>query len=139
MDAWSACQASWQRARVRGCKLLFAAIAVLWAGGALAGSQTFSPGSPLPSGTAGSAYSQTITASPNGGGTWTWSISSGALPPGLSLGPGSGNQDTITGTPTTGGTYNFTISVAESPPGNFGSQAYALTINGTNVLTVSPS
>ena len=64
----------------------------------------------LPSGTAGTAYSQTLAAS---GGTtpYTWSLQSGSLPPGLSLDTTSG---AITGTPTTPGTYNFTAQVTDA-------------------------
>jgi Putative Ig domain len=43
-----------------------------------------------------------------GGGTRTWSIASGQLPPGLELNPDSG---TITGTPTATGSYVFRIRV----------------------------
>jgi hypothetical protein len=51
-----------------------------------------------------------VTAS---GGTtpYTWSIASGALPPGLSLAAGTG---TISGTPTATGTYGFTVQVTDS-------------------------
>src|SRR5947207_1136060 len=38
----------------------------------------------------------------------TWSIPSGALPPGLTLNPANG---AITGNPTTTGSYNFTAKV----------------------------
>jgi len=57
----------------------------------------------LPSGTVGVPYSQTLGVT---GGTtpFTWSITSGTLPPGLSLDPSSG---AITGTPTTPGTPNL--------------------------------
>jgi hypothetical protein len=64
---------------------------------------TITTGCPLPAGTVGAAYSQTLAAS---GGTtpYSWSISSGSLPPGLSLSGG-----TISGTPTTANPYSFTI------------------------------
>ena len=67
--------------------------------------------SPLfPSGGVGTAYSIAMKAA---GGTpaYTWSITSGQLPTGLSMGSSSG---VISGTPTVGGTFNFTISVADS-------------------------
>jgi hypothetical protein len=70
--------------------------------------------SPLPGGTAGTPYSTTINAT---GGTapYTFSVSSGALPPGLALDSATGD---ISGTPTTPGTYSFTIKVkdANKPP-----------------------
>ncbi len=64
----------------------------------------------LPAGTAGTFYSATLTAT---GGTtpYTWSISSGSLPSGLSLNASTGS---ITGTPTVGGTSNFTVQVTDA-------------------------
>lgn len=66
--------------------------------------------SPLPNGTVGTAYGKTLTYDKGGCGpsVVNWIVSSGALPPGLSLDPTSGN---ISGTPTTAGTYNFTVAV----------------------------
>ena len=63
----------------------------------------------LPNGTVGSAYSTTLTAS---GGTlpYSWTVTSGALPAGLSL----SNGGTITGTPTSAGQSNFTVQVTDS-------------------------
>jgi len=58
----------------------------------------------------GIAYSETLIA--QGGVTpYTWSISSGSLPPGLSL---DGAAGVISGTPTDVGIYNFTVGVADS-------------------------
>jgi hypothetical protein len=69
--------------------------------------------SSLPGGTAGTSYSQILTAS---GGTqpYNWSVVSGlgSLPTGLSLSAGG----TISGTPTTAGTYNFTVKVTDAAP-----------------------
>ncbi|MBB5339847.1 beta strand repeat-containing protein [Tunturiibacter gelidoferens] len=69
--------------------------------------------SSLPSGTQGSAYSTGVQAT---GGTapYSWSITSGALPAGLSLGTTTG---IVAGTPTANGTFNITATVtdAESP------------------------
>jgi Putative Ig domain len=66
--------------------------------------------STLPSGTNGTAYSQVLQAS---GGTpgYTWSISSGSLPTGLTLAAPTG---TISGTPTASGTFNFTATITDS-------------------------
>jgi hypothetical protein len=67
--------------------------------------------STMPSGTVGSAYSQTMAAS---GGTppYSWSLVSGSgnLPPGLSLSSGG----LVSGSPTTAGTYNFTARVTDT-------------------------
>ncbi|HNQ78693.1 MAG TPA: putative Ig domain-containing protein [Acidobacteriota bacterium] len=64
----------------------------------------------LPAATVGVAYSQTLTAS---GGTapYTFEVTSGVLPAGLTLNPTTG---VISGTPTTGGTYTFTITATDS-------------------------
>ena len=66
--------------------------------------------SSLPSGTAGKTYSTALQAS---GGTpaYTWSITSGSLPAGLTLAATSG---TISGTPTASGTVSFTATVSDN-------------------------
>ena len=72
----------------------------------------------LPAGVVGTAYNQTLAAT--GGMTpYTWTVSSGSLPAGLSLNASSG---AITGTPTGPfvGTTSFTVTVtdAENPTKN---------------------
>jgi hypothetical protein len=65
--------------------------------------------SSLPGGVAKTAYSATEAAT--GGKTpYSWSVSSGSLPAGLTL--SSAGQ--ISGTPTTSGTYSFTVQVTDS-------------------------
>jgi len=65
--------------------------------------------STAPTGTAvvGTPYTSTITAS--GTPTATYTVTSGALPTGLTLNPTTG---AITGTPTTPGSYTFTVTAA---------------------------
>ena len=63
----------------------------------------------LPNGDVGGAYSQTLAPS-GGSGTYTWSVSAGSLPAGLSLAATTG---VISGKPTTTGTSNFTAQVAD--------------------------
>ncbi|MGO8773310.1 MAG: putative Ig domain-containing protein [Terracidiphilus sp.] len=77
----------------------------------------------LPTATAAIPYTNTIQES-GGTGALTWSITAGALPSGMSLGPNSG---TVAGTPTTAGNYNFTVKVTDSL-GNFGTQAFTLKV-----------
>lgn len=64
----------------------------------------------LPGGTVNQVYSQSVTAT---GGTtpYTWSLTAGALPPGLSLSATGTPSATISGTPVTVGTYNLTVRV----------------------------
>lgn len=86
---------------------------------------TVSPGS-LPGGTVASAYNQTVTAS-GGVASYSFAVTAGALPAGLTLSSGGA----LSGTPTAGGTFNFTVTATDSSPfpGPFsGSQAYSLTI-----------
>ncbi len=63
--------------------------------------------SPLPSGTVGSPYSQTIVAS-GVVGTPVWTVDSGSLPSGLSLNSSTGE---ISGTPDTEQSSSFTLKV----------------------------
>lgn len=61
-----------------------------------------------PAGTAGTPYSLQLTAA--GGGTQTWSIQSGVLPPGLTFDP---KTALLAGTPTTPGSYSFVVLVTD--------------------------
>ena len=64
--------------------------------------------SSLPDGMIGSPYSTSLAAS-GGNGSFTWSVSSGSLPTGLSLN-GAGS---ISGTPTTAGDFSFVVQVTD--------------------------
>jgi large repetitive protein len=64
----------------------------------------------LPSPTVGVAYSQTLSAS-GGIAPYTYSISTGALPSGLTL---SSITGVISGTATAAGTFNFTVTAKDS-------------------------
>ena len=83
----------------------------------------------LSGGTVDTAYSQTVQAS---GGTtpYTWSLSSGTLPAGLSLNASTG---AITGTPTTAGTSNFTVMVTDNDT-NTATKPLSITIGSGNKL-----
>jgi hypothetical protein len=86
----------------------------------------------LPSGTAGVAYSQAITAT-GGTGAVTFAVTTGSLPSGLTLTPAGD----LSGTPTQTGTTPFTVTGTDST-NNTGSQAYSLQI-GCPTITVGPS
>ena len=77
----------------------------------------------LPSGTVGVAYNATVVAT---GGTppYTFSLTSGSLPAGLSMSP----SGAISGTPTAPGTSNFTAQVADSAAAT-DPQALSIAIN----------
>ena len=90
----------------------------------------------LTSGQVSSTYAATLTAS---GGTspYTWSVSSGTLPAGLSLSASSGQ---ISGTPTQNGTSTFTIQVKDSSsPAQTATESLSITIAATPVLISNAS
>lgn len=90
----------------------------------------------VPGATAGVAYSQSITAS---GGTtpYSYAVTAGALPAGLTL----ATNGTLSGTPTAGGTFNFTVTATDGSTGTgpySGSRAYTLTVAAATI-TVAPT
>jgi hypothetical protein len=91
----------------------------------------------LPIGTVGQAYSVQLSAT---GGTspYTWSVSSGSLPAGLSLSP----SGLIAGPPTTAGTPTFTATVSDASS-QTASRNFTLTIGSVAATAcafyVSPS
>lgn len=80
--------------------------------------------SSLAGGTVGSGYSQTLAAS-GGNGAYTWSVTSGSLPAGLSLASSTG---VISGTPTAAGTSTFTVRV-ESGDGQSATKELTIVIS----------
>ncbi|HJV35565.1 putative Ig domain-containing protein [Geomonas sp.] len=86
----------------------------------------------LPSGIVGSSYSQTLSAV---GGTppLVWGISSGLLPPGLSI----SSSGVISGTPTKGGTFRFTVIAADSHTKLTGTRTYTVVIITATQLPVA--
>src|SRR4029077_17374047 len=65
---------------------------------------------PFHTGEVGVAYAPVALAATGGVQPYTWSVVTGALPSGLSI----GSDGTVSGTPTSAGTFNFTIHAADS-------------------------
>jgi Putative Ig domain len=88
----------------------------------------------LPNGTQNSPYNATLAAT--GGVTpYTWSISSGGLPPGLALNSSTG---AITGTPSGAGVTNFTMQVTDSEsPAQASVRQLSITISPAVALSIS--
>jgi large repetitive protein len=87
--------------------------------------------------TVGTAYSQNVTAA-NGTGPYTYAISAGSLPAGLSLNTATG---ALSGTPTAGGVFNFTVRATDSSAGSgpySGARAYSMTV-ATPTITIAPT
>ena len=78
----------------------------------------------LPDGIQSVAYSETLTAT-GGDGSYTWSVTVGSLPTGLSLTTSTGE---ISGTPSAVGSQTFTVEVA-SGDGQTDTQQLTITVN----------
>ena len=85
----------------------------------------------LPQGVLSVSYTFTFT----GNGGTTWSITSGSLPPGLTLNASTG---ALSGTPTAEGTFNFTVQL-QATGGTSASCACTLTIAGGTCSFVGTS
>ncbi|MGH9688031.1 MAG: hypothetical protein ACRD5K_13165 [Candidatus Acidiferrales bacterium] len=81
----------------------------------------------MPSGTVNAAYTATVNES-GGVAPFTWSLASGALPLGVSLGSSAGDSITVSGTPTTGGIFTFTLKVVDSTGASSSSSSLVITI-----------
>jgi hypothetical protein len=103
--------------------------------------QNLSIVSALPAANVGQAYDAVLSV---GGGSapYHFSLSQGALPPGLSLNPASGS---VSGTPTQAGNFPFTITVIDTPQAStqrivsagYGMRAFSLTVSAcSNCLKV---
>ena len=96
-------------------------------------SLTFNPAT-LPNAVQGTAYSQTLTATPAGG-NYSYTLVTGALPPGLTL----ASNGALSGTPTAGGNYSFAVKAT-----GWGmcqkTQSYTLLVTGTcTAITLEPA
>jgi hypothetical protein len=90
---------------------------------AVAGALTITTAPTLPPAVLGASYNATLSAN---GGTppYTWSITAGAIPPGLNFAAG-----TLAGTPTAAGTFTFTAAAADSA---------SVTVSKVLSVTVAP-
>ena len=80
----------------------------------------------LPAGAVGAAYTQTTLTASGGTPPYTWSLTGGTLPEGLSLNATTGE---ISGTPIALGTANLTVQVGDAAtPAQTASQALSLTV-----------
>lgn len=106
--------------------------------GPFAGSQAYTlvvtpptivlPPTSLAGGSVGSAYSAGITAASGGTAPYSYAVTAGALPGGLTLNTTTG---AITGTPSSAGTFNFSITATDSSTGTgpyTATQSYAITV-----------
>ncbi len=81
--------------------------------------------SPLSEGMVGILHSQTFTAVPAGIGIYTWAVTAGALPDGMTMNSATG---TISGTPTTEQSSAFTVTVTDPVSGVSCSKAFTMEI-----------
>jgi hypothetical protein len=94
-------------------------------------------GATLPNGEVGAAYSQTLAASGGSGAGYTWSLTGGSLPAGLSPLSAGG---VLSGTPTAAalGTTSFTVQVTDSLGGT-ATLVMSLTIIAGPTITTAPA
>lgn len=81
--------------------------------------------SALPGGIVGAAYTATLAAS-DGSGRYSWSVTSGSLPAGVTL----AGDGTLSGTPTAAGQSSFSVQVTDGG-GHTATGSFALTVMAT--------
>jgi hypothetical protein len=87
----------------------------------------------LPDGAYGAAYNQALTANEAGyQGTFSFAVTTGALPAGLSL----ASDGTLSGTPTAAGASSFTVTATDSA-GFTANQSYTLTIDKVDLYVTA--
>ena len=87
----------------------------------------------LPTAALGTSYDQGLTTA-NGAGPFTWSVTSSALPAGLTLNPVTG---AISGTPSSAGTSQFTVTVTDANHQNASHVFTLQTISRPSIITAS--
>jgi Putative Ig domain len=93
---------------------------------------TVSPAT-LPNGTVSAAYNQTITAA-GGTAAYTYTVTAGSLPPGITLTAAG----VLSGTPTHSGTYSPTITATDANACT-GNLAYTITIACPGTISLAPA
>jgi hypothetical protein len=89
----------------------------------------------IPGGCLNQPYSSTVQTSAGGGRSFTFTITVGTLPPGLSMTQTGINSAVISGTCMATGNYSFTVRATESN-GNFMEKTYTIAVIGiTNTPT----
>lgn len=83
--------------------------------------------STLPNTKVNNSYNQTLSAS-GGRAGYSFSVTSGALPGGLSI-----SGSTLSGTPNTQGTFSFTITATDAD-GYTGSRSYTIVVDAANII-----
>ena len=95
---------------------------------------TITTASPLPGAGVSAAYSQQLASTGGSNTGYTYSISSGTLPAGITLSSGG----LLSGTPAAAGTSTFSITVTDSA-GATGSKAFSLTVTATTLMVTTTS
>ncbi|MFB6677972.1 calcium-binding protein, partial [Streptomyces sp. NPDC056390] len=96
----------------------------------------FTTTGPLPGATQNSSYSTTLQTT-GGTGNPTFAVTSGALPPGLTLNTTTG---AITGTATTTGTFTFSVTATDSDPDVPAAvRQFTITIQAPTCATATPT
>jgi hypothetical protein len=85
--------------------------------------------------TAGAVYGQTLSASGGGGGPFTFAVTAGALPAGITLSSGG----VLSGSSTVAMTASFTVTATGAGIGFSGSRAYSLTVDPAAAATFTVS
>ena len=77
-----------------------------------------------------------VLAAAGGSGSYAWSLSSGSIPPGLTLSP----SGSLSGVPTTPGTYTFTVKVADvANAAQTTAMSYAVPVQGAIKILAPPA
>lgn len=87
----------------------------------------------LPAGTIHRGYVAPITATGGTGAGYTWSVTTGSLPPGLTLATSGTPATQLSGAPTAGGSFTFTVRVVDSA-GSSDTQSFTLAVSSLEIV-----